>query len=287
MNNIIQNQNSDRNIDLLCAQRQSYNASKSVFHRRVVASLFLAIFGPLLLVFAPSANVALPLFAIFYLVVDLLWLRRIEKNFRDDGARIQEVFDTGLFNLSWNEVTCGEKPDSELVSKRKEQFLTNHDTSNLIDWYPNEIGRLDLQRARLVCQRTNLWWDVDLRHKLFWLILGTIVMMLFGIVAVFNSEVPVLIGALFLMLPFFEVASGYARDQFLTIGSTRDLKRLVDRYIESEDFTDVASRNIQDNIFRHRSSAPFVPNWFYERFRSQQENQMNYGASHYVSKLSK
>ena len=33
------------------------------------------------------------------------------------------------------------------------------------DWYPTEISVLDVEFARLICQRINCWWDVKLRIR--------------------------------------------------------------------------------------------------------------------------
>jgi hypothetical protein len=29
----------------------------------------------------------------------------------------------------------------------------------LKDWYPVSVGQLPIHEARLICQRSNIWWD--------------------------------------------------------------------------------------------------------------------------------
>lgn len=288
MSHITQSQNLDRSIDLLCAQRQCYSMSKRMFYSRMFATLGIAVLGPTLLLLMPEIAVQLSLFAIIYLIVDLFWIRRIEERLRVNGAKIQELFDTEVFKLPWNAVACGAKPDREFVSEWKSKFDANQgDVASLVDWYPSEVSKLEHNAARLVCQRTNLWWDVDLRRKLFWWLIAAVITLLFILVFLFNSQVSILTAAIFVMLPFFEFTTVYATGQHSTIKRSAELKSLVEDCMDKRDFGDESSRRIQDAMFQHRSSAPFVPDFFYALFKDDQESQMNYSAEHYVSMLQK
>ena len=38
---------------------------------------------------------------------------------------------------------------------------------SLLNWYPKEVDRLPLGIARIVCQRSNMRWDSELRKNIF------------------------------------------------------------------------------------------------------------------------
>jgi transposase len=60
----------------------------------------------------------------------------------------------------------GESPDEEEVIEYSTKYLAvDSQYSQLRDWYRVEVGTVPLHLARIICQRSNIRWDVKLRRR--------------------------------------------------------------------------------------------------------------------------
>lgn len=86
--------------------------------------------------------------------------------YKQTAACIQEHFDCTVLSLPWNDVkdSC---PDNEDVSMYAKKFKKKEGNfTKLRNWYtPDTLSTLPLSVARVICQRTNCWWDSYLRKK--------------------------------------------------------------------------------------------------------------------------
>ncbi|MDD4901740.1 MAG: S-4TM family putative pore-forming effector [Patescibacteria group bacterium] len=290
MNNIIARQNQPDQINRLAAQRYLYSKAKNFFLARLFLSLVFAIIAPILMLEFKNTQYYIAISAVFYLFVDFFFLRRVENSDRKNAAKIQESFDLELFELPWNDIVAGNKIEEEKVlsSSKKYKKKVKNNLANLYDWYSKEIGDIDLLPAVAICQRTNVYWDVSLREKLFWSIMAIILLLSF--VLFFWGKNSIVF--LFSVLPFYEVIIDYAASQYSSVGRIKELKNKIEELLEKlPEFKNINSgikgslRAIQDQLFRHRESCSFVPDWFYKIFRDRQEEEMNYCAKHYVDKF--
>ena len=220
-----------------------------------------------------------------------MFLRKIENTYRKNGARIQELFDLRLFNLPWNNIVAGEKPDNEEVFLYSKKYKLKNSLEDLKDWYPKDVGRLNLLPAVAVCQRVNVWWDISLRKNLFWSIIFVIFVLTFIIFIVLSKDSENLFLFIFSLLPLYETLISYAKSQFLSIKKNKELKKSLNSLLcdMTNEIDNDSLKNdlriIQDEIFRHRESCFFVPNWFYKIFRKNQEAQTSYSTRDYVNKI--
>jgi hypothetical protein len=290
MNDILKNQNSEYSIGKLSAQRYLYSRAKYIFISRLALSVVFAIVGPILIFNFESIKIYVAVFAIFYTVIDFFFLRKVENDYRKQGAIIQELFDTELFMLPWNGIVVGDKPDEENVYAYSQKYKSkNKNLDNLNNWYSNEVSNLNISQACAVCQRTNVWWDVSLRTRLLISLISFIFLLTF-LIFIFlckNSENLFLFIAS--LLPFYETLLDYAKSQFSSIDKIKKLKTHIEKVLDkiiARSIDDVSLKTdlriIQDEIFRHRATCLFVPDFFYKFFRNKQEEQMNVGAKHYV-----
>ena len=289
MNKMIEQQNTDEYIDLLCAQRHSYTKAKTMFQTRIVLAILFSIFGPIIILNFEGVKSYVAIFAIFYTLLDFLFLRRIENSHREDGARIQELFDIGLFNLDWNNIVAGNRPDTEKICSYSKKYKEKSNLDNLNNWYSPEVATLEINNAVVVCQRTNVWWDVSLREKLFWFLGACLVVLAFIVILIFSQDSVTLFSILASLLPLYETLGDYIKSQRASIIKIKDLKsrleELLENIIHGQTVTTTDLRTVQDEIFRHRSTCLFVPDWFYFFFRDGQERDMNYAAQHYVNRI--
>lgn len=103
-NNIPGRQNEPEFTHLLKAYSRAYDVAEgySIWKTRLAigTALLVPLINALFSDFAPWGA----LIALFVLLVDELLFERAVKSNRELGAKIQEVFDTKLFEILWNEV---------------------------------------------------------------------------------------------------------------------------------------------------------------------------------------
>src|SRR6266566_1619682 len=169
-NQIPQRQNSETNLRRLEAQRQSYSEAK----RFVALQVVLAVPAPLgwsaVAAIWPATAVWAAFWGIGSSILDAILFEFLIDSKKRTAARIQELFDCDLFELPWSAIIADNTPDPELVAALAARGSQKSSNGMLKDWYPPRVGAVNLAQARLLCQRTNLWWDVELRSRLFrWL----------------------------------------------------------------------------------------------------------------------
>jgi hypothetical protein len=245
-----------------------------------------AVVGPLITALATGMGVYVGLATLVFLLLNLCVLEKCESKNRINAAKIQELFDTYLFELQWNNYVVGPKPDLELVADALATIPTTN-FADVRDWYPAEVGQIDLPMARLICQRSNVWWDAKLRRLYLNLLLATlslviIVMVFFAAVA--NVTVAsLLVGVVFPVIPLIEVMAKQIGDHRECVQHTSGLKEKIDAEIErgfAEEFEDTqqSARVFQDEIWRHRSKCPMVFDWVHKISKERYEDQMQFSA---------
>jgi hypothetical protein len=67
--------------------------------------------------------------------------------------------------MDWNTFLVGSRIDPEDVFADACRSSATRTSKRLMNWYPLAVKELPLHLARLVCQRTNLWYDSALRKR--------------------------------------------------------------------------------------------------------------------------
>lgn len=287
MNEIAIKQNLPKQIDKLSAQRFLYSKAKKIFYVRVTLSFILAIIATFFISTFNGSQYYIALIITFYLLIDIIFLERAESSSKKDAARIQESFDLEVFGLPWNNIVANNRIEEEKIAEYAELYRRKNggEVDKLLNWYSPEVSKLDLTPAIAVCQRSNIYWDVSLRKQIF----GALtIILIISVLAIFMfSQTPILL--IYSAIPFYRVIADYAKSQKSTINNIENLKDKIENFLDNpNNFTVNQSntlRTIQDQIFIHRETSAFVPDWFYEMNRDSQEKQMNYSADHYVDKL--
>jgi hypothetical protein len=289
MNDIVQKQNKADFIDMLCAQRFAYSKAKNFFMLRLIISLIILVISTILIINFSTISIYIVLVLFFYTFFDFIILRNIENGYRINGSKIQELFDTELFKIPWNSLISQEKPEKETIFLYSNKFKEKNSTESLNNWYPVDIQRLNLNQAIVVCQRTNIWWDITLRKYFLTTLIVFILLITFIIIFLFTTSSQIVWEMLFSFIPLYEILIDYSRSQYDSINKKTHLKKFAEKNIESvisgNEVAVSEIRNLQDEIYRHREITPFVPDWFYFIFKDEHENQMNYSAKHYVEKI--
>ena len=168
MNNIPQRQNEQQAIDKLKAQRHKYTIAKRYGDANFVCCIVLVLVFAILKLIFPQEEWLVKSAVCYGAVVTIVkvFLTRKQLELKKDAARIQQMFDCYLFNLSWNRALCGKQLEPEDICEAAE----GEPEEGLTDWYNPKVGNLTPSSATLACMRINVTYDRKLKQKYLWLI---------------------------------------------------------------------------------------------------------------------
>lgn len=293
-NRISQEQNSDQQLLRLAAASAVYARGKEILGLQAALTVLGGFASPIAVASFPQFKVWAAFYAFTVTLVDAIVLEQLQSEQRQLGARIQELFDCDLFQLPWRRFVAGEKPTPEVVTEKGSGYKQHHkDVSHLIDWYSPAVSRLSLPLARLVCQRTNAWWDFTLRTRycaslkvLLWALV--VFVFAFGIHRGMTMDVFVLT----VVAPLTPAILWGVREIRKNSSAADDLSKLqthIDglwhealRGRLASNALDDQSILVQNEILRSRSKNPFVFNWVYRVLRGAKEETMHQVAAQLV-----
>lgn len=267
-------QNDSKQITRLAAQRQLYKRIKYVSGLKIFVSSIIAIIG---FWFAenPDWKVAILLSTISFLVVDFFLIEYFQKKWKGDAARIQEMFDTDVFKLSWDTLRAGKKLNEERIMRLSDKF---NEKESLKNWYPDINPTYNLSIGRLICQRSTIVWELELRSLfadkfLILLIVIIICLLIIGInlsILKFFTLIPLTINAFKYRLKLNDECENL---QKLANAINDIVQQVRDGKIKEKDQCTI-SRDIQGMIFDHRKNCTVIFDFFYWRHRNTFEHTM-------------
>ena len=290
MNTIAQLQNEPRQLQRLAAQRQLYSTAKRIFAVQLLLGGPVAIAWSLAAVALPPLKGYAATWGLLVSFLDWFWLTQWQKRLRGQAAGIQEAFDCYVFQLPWNDIKAGKAPDAELVKDYADKYQSAASAlPPLIDWYAPVVSELPLEIGRVICQRSNCWWDSHQRRRYATWVLGSVVtltILMTGVGFIGGFTVEKLFLAIILPLsPALLLGSRQYTEQ--TEAATR-LDKLKEHAatLWSDACAGKAkakladrSRVLQDEIFDNRKKSPLVFDWIFSRLRNNYDAQMNHGAA--------
>lgn len=292
-NQIDVEQNKPEQLELLRAQRLFYARAKLYQNSFTLLALLLPGIGVIFGTSFPSIRPFLGFGSILILLLDVGVISRKQKEDCKRGAKVQEQFDTEVLKLDWNRLAAGGKIDAEEIRAITSAPISDAERKGLTDWYEPTVSSLPLAVGRLICQRTNVAYDMRVRKSyaniLLWAAVALSVVL--TVVGLFQGlTVNELILTMYLpVLPFAAFVLREYRKQGDTIETLTTLKaeveKLWDRAVNgaSSDELTLGSRALQDAIYRHRASSPLVFDWLYGRLRAQNEDLTRHAAEKLVA----
>ncbi len=292
MSEISRKQNLDHNIDLLIAQRFYYSQAKKIRNFRIAISIIFALLSPFIIFYITNWSAIIGTIGGTWAIISYILKKLFENSNIEKAAKIQEEFDTSLFDMDWNTVLVGEKISCEEINHAKKKF--KGDIEKLKDWY-SDVSKFSYPADVLLCQRSNLVWDWRLKRK--YAITIIIITLLYFISTIIICSILDLKVAEYILGLFLPALSGYfiaideGIDHFKASIKRKNLENKINELSElalsNQKALNITNlRQIQDCIFEFRK-GPMVADFFYWFFRDDFENNMKNALDSFRKKLTK
>lgn len=281
-------QNNEQQIIRLGAQRQRYATAKRIFGAQLVLSGPIVVVLAVSVLFDPNIKSYAALYGIVITFLDITLFTPWQKSIKDSAARIQELFDCYVLQLDWNQLKVGKRPDPELIKEQSDNYQKRAaKMPPLPNWYSVTVDQLPLHIGRIVCQRSNCWWDAALRRRYAsWLISIIIFISLCVLAASLKNGLmleDLVLKVLAPLLPLLVIGMRQFTEQREAAERLDKLKdyaeKLFNDAIDGKPESEMThnARLLQDEIFEHRKRAPLIFDKIYKYFQRNHEEQMNHG----------
>jgi hypothetical protein len=292
MNPIAADQNTEIFQRLLRARARVYSEAVRLQIAQLMFTIVLPVFGALVAMYNATSRPYVAFAALIVTIMDVLWLDRSQRQKLKIAAKLSESFDCGVLRMPWNKFSAGKPVDAEVVHAAARSF--NGNQTALMDWYPKIVSTAALPLARIVCQRTNLWYDSHIRRfygKLLVVCAFQLPFLLFvaslmanlsmvDFVAVITTAAPVMIWAV--RENFRQSDAADAIELLKSEGEVFFDRAKAGLYADVE--CEQKSREFQDAIYNRRVSNPLIFPIIYRLMRSKMEDSMNAGAEALLQK---
>jgi len=279
-NSITERQNSDINIRLQIAKDRLYLDAELFWWGGLWASIIVAAGGILVyFTFLPS-SLAEQILGVIGGLAGLFLAGQFEKwaqTRRRWAARVQEQSDLALYvDLSWNYTIESDGPLNPDIITDAEQ-RSKAEKKRFLNWYTAGVSEMrDHKQQILLCQRESLSFDYLLRVRFartcYWVLFSVIA---FGLILSWFKNPPFQIFLVQIALPLAGLVKflwdNYERNMHtahelaqMEIDVRKKLKKIEHK---PNDLTVDDLRDIQDFIFRNRSTGLPVPDIFYKWLR--------------------
>lgn len=274
-NGIMKRQNEESSIEMLAAQRQLYSDAKDINAFITLISVFLPLLCSFINLFmGTDSTYGAIIYLVSMLSVLVLFCFEYKIKFNKHNASyIQQIFDTYVYTMSWDEKLYGAKRNiTSLVLDYSGKYLSRFQTENLKNWYPQAVDSKPLNEGILTCQRENVWWDVGLRkkYKSYCECIFVIIIVIVFMVGILREEtVAELLYRLAFICPIFIWLINVIKM------INNDVERLgeLDGLVNKENCSSMEDlQYIQKIIFEHRASCYLIPDFFYNIFKDTDED---------------
>lgn len=297
MNQIPARQNEEPQLRLLRARKRILDDASAwlmiQFGLTVVMPMGLTLLGLALPQIRPWAAAA----ALGVTLIDVLILDRMQRHRIRLSAKIAEAFDEAVLEVPWNALVGGKRaPYPEIAAAERRWARWGGTDERLRDWYPVAAGRPPLHLGRIICQRTNLWYDGELRrHYGRWLIglglgLPLILLVVAGVAGLtIDSFVTTVLAPAAPILTWsareFYRQKDAADAQETLRGEAETLWEKAKTGQCSEADCGVQARELQNAIYLRRAGTGLIFPGLYRHRRKAMETAMNDAAEGYIAEL--
>ena len=294
MNQIPQLQNSDPQMGLLRARSQVYREATALLITQFCFTVLLPVVTAGVALSVPAIRPYTAAVALIVSALDVTLLDRMYRAKLKVAAKIAEAFDCEVLSLPWNAFVAGKPAEMEAIVAA--QGTWRGGDAKLISWYPVAAGAAPLYLARIICQRTNLWYDAKLRrHYGAWVLVFAGVLLLALVIAAAFTGLTVALLISTVLPPAAPVVIWSLREYFRqqdTAQAQETAKSEADELWTEAKAGDCAepdclnrSREFQNAIYARRVSSPLMLPGVYRLLRPAMEDKMNKSAEAYLAEI--
>jgi hypothetical protein len=315
----------------LSAQRHGYTVAKRLFGLQAFVAGPVALAGSFWLLCDPNPKPYLAIWGFAFATLDLLLIAPALQKMREDSARIQEAFDTYVLGIEWNAVKLGRRSDPETVAYLADAYAAvspgvpartvwsvlwkpvsaairaaawvlalfgiSPSKQGLENWYSPSIDRIAERYGRIVCQRENCAYDMQIRRTYANAVLSCTILLVLAIVVIpvvrgLDAKTLVM-ASLVPAAPLLLLGIRNFRENRSAANRSQRIKDALERvWAEALAGLDEASlaartRQIQDEIFEHRRSSPLVFDSIYNAMRNRLERHAAFSVDQMVDEAAK
>lgn len=260
--------------EYLSAHRLAYGLAKSGRKQEILISFSPALFCLFAYQICPTryegelVSSSAFLAVIVLLICDLV-LEPVRIKHRRQANLDLEAYDTGILELPWNEAVSGRKPSKESIASAAADYEKTiaqaHPPELSLDdsWFPPVLESIDIDRARVYCQRQNCSFELMYRKKYIqYFLLPMIFITLILVLAqayVFGFKLNNVMLSLIITAPIFRILIQGLLVQSGNIKSIAALREDIDTLrLSDEKITVKHGREFQDRLFATRDTLPLI-----------------------------
>ncbi len=292
-NSIVERENEEPFMRLLRARSRTYQEASWLLLAQLFLVVLLPVVGAISALTWPKVGPYVAFSSLVIAVLDAAWLDRLQRRKVKLAAKICEQFDCELLEIPWNRLVAGRRADPEQVEAAANAW--GGGDNDLRNWYPIEISHAPQRLARIICQRTNAWYDSKLRQSYESWLLALVCIVFIGCLfigvwkglslldlttSVLTPAAPALIWCL---------REHFRQRDVVDMSETTkaEAESLCDRVAISECSEDEclrSSRELQNGIYARRAASPLMLPLVYRLSRTKMEVSMKAGATQILTR---
>ncbi|MFD1829932.1 S-4TM family putative pore-forming effector [Streptomyces desertarenae] len=275
--------------DMLLLQRAasaSHQRGQLLEAVRATAAVALAAAG-VLITLAGHGRTAVSIIGFFWFVVSAFLLKGLAGNTARQGALLQEMFDTALFHLPWRATVAGDPiPDPDIRRLARKLPRGSAKDKRITDGWYDPTNGVHHPYDVFIAQEQNLAWDARLRRRYSHLIAATAILwtttgFVTGLTVADATLRDTLLSFFVPSLAAYQIAYEIWSGQRKVADERDRLTKIVNNELHNgrpgpvpdDEWHRLRSiaRDVQDGVLRTRLDTTRVPEWFYKRFRDDDE----------------
>lgn len=281
---ITKRQDDAEHLHRLLAYSRYYRIAHRWRRARAFGTFVLASVGPMISLFIPATTDLVAAISAGWLVLGRTLLTVMEQRCTLEAARVQELYDTHLFHLSWNAALAGRRPSPDDVAAAARHIKDDTDYRN---WYSIDLGNTPWPADVLLCQRQSMVWSRQ-DHRTYggtiliagitWFLLGVTIALVRDL-SLASYLIKIFLPSAPAFLDSVELARQHRQHAANRQQIEDKINDLWEVYRTRPDTLPVAAcREIQDSAYLLRRDGPRVPHLFYRLRRKSSEANTQAGA---------
>jgi len=291
-NGIPVRQNEEAALKLMRARQWTYKRATKLMVLQIVLTVMVPVAAAVATIWFPALRPHVAAVALLTLVADTAFLDGQYKWLIKLAAKLGEKFDCLVLDLPWNDFVAGDQPEAEDIRSASRQWSKHSTDNGLRDWYPIAAGEMPMALARIVCQRTNLRYDSQLRRSFGTVILAGVAIIVVGLFVIGLLQDLNLTAWVLLLAPATPLLSWAGREYYRQRDTADQLEEMMKKARSvwnralagtcDEMSCSREARELQNAIYLRRSTSPLVMPHLYKIKRLGLEDEMNEAANDFL-----